>query len=93
MQLVPSLPLASSITLTLGHRLFIDPLDAHGVWWIALVPMALLISMAYKAVRLPTLDRYWQQVVSMTVQVTLAMLGLAAGSFILIELFVRAMNR
>lgn len=93
MPLASSLPLATSVPLTLGHRFFIDPLDAHSVWWVALVPMAFLIAMAYKAVRLPTLDRYWQQVLSMTVQVTLAMLGLAAGSFILIELFVRAMNR
>ena len=78
--------------LTLGHRFFIDPLDLHSLWWLLLVPMSILIAMAYKAIRLPDLSRYWRQVASMSAQVVLAMIGLAAASFVIIELFVRHMS-
>jgi hypothetical protein len=78
--------------ITLAHRFFIDPLDVHAVWWLMLAPMALLISMAYKAIRLPTMDRYWPQVASMAVQIVLAMIGLAAACYVIIELFVARMS-
>lgn len=64
----------------------------HSLWWLTLLPMSVLIAMAYKAIRLPDLSRYWQQVASMAAQVVLAMIGLAAASFVIIELFVRRMS-
>lgn len=77
--------------LTLAVRLFIDPLDLHAWWWVLLVPMAWFLSMAYKAVRVPTLDDYWRQVTSMAVQVVLAMVALSVAAFLIIELFVQRM--
>ncbi len=78
--------------ITLAHRFFIDPLDVHSLWWLTLLPIALFISMAYKAIRLPTMDRYWPQVASMAVQIVLAMIGLAAACYVIIELFVARMS-
>jgi membrane protein YdbS with pleckstrin-like domain len=77
---------------TLAHRFFIDPMDVHALWWLTLLPIALFISMAYKAIRLPTMDRYWPQVASMAVQIVLAMIGLAAACYVIIELFVARMS-
>ncbi len=78
--------------VTLAHRFFIDPLDLHALWWLMLLPIAVFISMAYKAIRLPNLDRYWPQVASMAVQIVLAMIGLAAACFVIIEMFVARMS-
>ncbi|MCC6284701.1 MAG: hypothetical protein IT439_05280 [Phycisphaerales bacterium] len=57
---------------------FVDPLNLHAQWFLLLVPLALFVSMAYKAVRLPTLAGYWRQVGIMSTQIVvgMAMLGL-----------------
>jgi hypothetical protein len=66
---------------------FIDPIHIHGTWWIFLLPMALGIAIVYKAVRLPTLDRYLWHVAVMTAQIVLGMLLLAAASYLLVIVF------
>ena len=60
---------------------FIDPISAFNVgfeawWYFTLVPLAFFLSMAYKGVRVKTMDRYWSQVAIMTTQVVLGILGL-----------------
>lgn len=72
----------------LAWRPFIDPLEVHAAWWLFLVPLALGISLAYKAVRLPTLEHYWRQVGLMTAQIVLAMVLLGAATFLFIEYLV-----
>lgn len=72
----------------LAHRPFIDPLDVHAYWFLLLIPMAVLISMTYKAVRLHSMDRYWREVGTMTAQVVLGLFALGMASFLLIELVV-----
>lgn len=64
---------------------FIDPIDAHAWWFLLLIPMALGISMVYKAVRLRSLDRYWRKVFAMAAQIVVALIVLGAGFYILIE--------
>lgn len=39
--------------MTLLFRPFLDPIELHGLWWVLLIPLALGISVVYKAVRLP----------------------------------------
>lgn len=39
--------------MTLLFRPFLDPIELHGLWWVLLFPLALGISVVYKAVRLP----------------------------------------
>lgn len=63
------------------YRPFIDPLDVAvpGVlayWYLLIIPLCFLISMAWKAVRVPSLSSYWRQVLVMTCQSLAAMLGL-----------------
>jgi hypothetical protein len=76
-------------SLTLALRPFLDPLNVHDVWWLFLAPMALGISIVYKAVRLPTLERYWLHVFVMVAQIILGMLGLAIASYLFVEVYVR----
>ncbi|MEQ9094709.1 MAG: hypothetical protein RIE32_00435 [Phycisphaerales bacterium] len=73
-----SLPLA----LTLGWRPFIDPIDAHAWWFLLLIPIALLVSLSWKSVRIDDIKRLPRPVLVMTAQVILAMLGLGLAAFI-----------
>jgi hypothetical protein len=63
-----------------AYRPLIDPLDLvvdlQSFWYLLIIPLCFLISMAWKAVRVPDLSTYWKQVVVMTGQSLLAMLGL-----------------
>lgn len=69
-----------------GYRPFLDPLPLHDVWWLTLIPLALGISVAYKAIRVSDMSRYWRQVGLMTAQIIAGMIGLAAIVFIVVEI-------
>jgi hypothetical protein len=65
---------------------FLEPLPgASRVWWLFLLPLSFLLSMAWKAVRLPKLDHYWRDVFSMTGQIIAAVVALAIGLYILVQ--------
>ncbi len=66
-------------------RPFVDPINAHRSWYLLLIPMAILITMVYKAVRLPELDRYWRQVAVMSVQIVLGIIALGAAIYLFIQ--------
>jgi uncharacterized membrane-anchored protein len=74
--------------LQLAWRPFLDPIDAHGVWYLFLVPLALGISIAYKAVRVGDMRSYWKDVAVMTTQIILAMIALAIASYVIILVIV-----
>lgn len=74
--------------LTLGWTPLIDPIDAHGVWYLLLVPLCLLISVAYKAARCGDMRRYPRQVLVMTAQVLLGMVLLAVATFVVLTVIV-----
>jgi hypothetical protein len=66
------------MNMLLGYIPFVHPINAVHEWWLLLlVPLAFGISVTYKAVRMKTLEEYWRQVLVMTVQIVLAMIGLA----------------
>lgn len=71
--------------LFLAWRPFLDPIDAHGVWWALLFPLAFFISIAYKGVRVGDLSFYWKQVAMMTAQIIIGMFSLGFVSFLFIE--------
>lgn len=54
-------------------------------WWAWIVPMVLGVSMIWKAIRVPRMDRYWPEVARMSGQVLVGMLGLAAGLMLLVR--------
>ena len=65
---------------------FLEPLNwFHRWWYLLLIPLAFGISVAYKAIRVPTLKGDWWQVGLMTTQIVLGVLGLG----ILVALFVQ----
>jgi uncharacterized membrane protein YhaH (DUF805 family) len=66
-------------------RPFLDPVIIHDSWYLLIIPMAFLMSMAYKAVRCHDMRRYWRAVIAMTIQVVLGMIALGAGFWMLIE--------
>jgi len=69
----------------LAYTPLLDPLAMDHLWWMLLVPIALGIAVTYKAVRLPTMDHYWREVIVMALQIILGMVALGAASFIFIE--------
>lgn len=66
----------------LAWRPFIDPIDAHAWWFMLLLPIAFLVSLAWKAVRVDDIKRLPRPVIVMMVQVILAMLGLGLAAFL-----------
>lgn len=71
-------------SLTLAWRPFLDPLNLHSYWYLLLIPLALGISVAYKAVRVRSMKGYWRQVGMMTVQIVAGIVGLGALSYFLL---------
>lgn len=70
--------------MTLAYAPFIDPINFHDWWFTLLAPISLGISIAYKAVRVPDLRSYWRQVVVLTVQIVLSMIGLGIGAYLFV---------
>ena len=71
------------------YRPFIDPLTIHDQWYLLLIPMALGIAIVYKAVRLPTLERYWRHVLIMSTQIVMGMILLGAASYLVVVVYAR----
>ena len=72
---------------------FLEPINALQAWWYMLiVPLAFGISVIYKAMRLPRMARFWRQVALMTTQIVLAMVALAIGLAVLIQLVIPVLS-
>lgn len=65
---------------------FVSPIPPPGaMWWLLIVPLIAAISMVWKAVRLPSLERYWAAVIVMTAQVLVGMAVLGAALLLLVR--------
>jgi len=84
---VTILSLAQGLTLAQGWRPFLDPVNAHPVWYLFILPISFFIAVAYKAVRVKTFTGYWQSVLVMTVQIIAGMLALAAAFYVLVQVY------
>jgi hypothetical protein len=69
------------------YRPFIDPIDAQSYWFALLIPLALGIAIAYKAVRMPDMNGYPRQVLFMTVQIILGMVALALAFYLFVLVY------
>lgn len=69
----------------LAYTPLLDPIDANQGWWFMLPPLALLIAVVYKALRLPSLRGYWWRVLVMALQIIVAMVLLGAGAYLFIQ--------
>jgi hypothetical protein len=75
--------------LMAGYIPFLDPINAFHVWWyLLLVPLSFGISVIYKALKMRNLDRFWQAVTMMTVQIVLAMVALAVVLVVLVQIVI-----
>lgn len=64
---------------------FLEPWPAAPrLWWALLLPLAFFLSMAWKAVRLPRMDRYWLSVFTMTGQIIAGVIGIAVALYVLV---------
>lgn len=73
----------------LAYVPFIDPLHGVNHWWyVLLLPLSFGIAVIYKAVRLPDLADFWRHVTAMTIQVVLAMIGLALFMVLLVQVLI-----
>ncbi len=70
-------------------RPFIDPIELHQWWFALLIPMAVMVSMTYKAIRKQTLERYWRDVMLMSAQIVVGMIALGAATYVLVFWFAR----
>ena len=77
---------------TLAYTPLIDPLDLHGAWFLLLPPLALLIAIAYKAVRIPDLSVYWKQTIFFTLQILAGIIGLYILSLLLVNVGLPALT-
>ena len=76
---------AAALTETLAWIPILEPMPwAHRIWWLFAIPLALGMTMAWKAVRLPSLEHYWRAVFVMTGQILLTIAGIAAGLFVIV---------
>ena len=68
---------------------FLDPINVfHDWWYLLLIPLSFGISVIYRALKVPNLDRYWRAVFTMTAQITLAMVGLGIALVVLVVLII-----
>ncbi|MFI4898194.1 MAG: hypothetical protein ACIARR_10245 [Phycisphaerales bacterium JB059] len=69
---------------TLAYTPFIDPIQAHDIWFLLLIPLAFLIAVGYKAVRTVNMRHYWRQVLMFTVQIVGGIVLLGLGAYLII---------
>lgn len=72
-------------TLILAWRPFLDPIDANAAWFLLLLPLALGIAVAYKAVRAPDMTTYWRQTALFALQIIGGIVGLYAAALVFLE--------
>jgi hypothetical protein len=64
---------------------FLQPAPgAQHWWWMLVIPTALGVSMAYKAIRVQNLAEWPKAVLKMTLQIIAAMVGIAVGLYLLV---------
>ncbi len=86
--LAQAVPGASSTPAEVGpYRPFIDPIDAQPYWFALLIPLAIGIAIAYKAVRLTDMQGYARQVAVMAVQIVLGMIALAIAFYLFVLVY------
>lgn len=81
--------LAQGVSPSMPYRPFIDPLPMHHYWWVFLIPLALGIAVAYKAVQMKDLAGYPRAVLVMALQIVLGMVALGVASYLLVAVYVR----
>ena len=70
---------------------FVSPMNwMQSIWYITLIPLALGISMIYKAIRVTHLRTYWTQVGMLTIQIVLTIVLLAIALIVFVRFIIPA---
>lgn len=76
----------SAALAPIGWIPFLEPMPAaHAAWWLSIIPIALGVSLAWKAVRLETIEGWQRAVAMMALQIVLAVVGIAIGLYLLVQ--------
>jgi hypothetical protein len=91
----PQPPATTTTTTATTHpyRPFLDPLPVASYWFALLIPIAILVSVTYKAVRSPSLNRFWPGVLFLSTKIILGVLALAAALYAFAEIYVTFFRR
>jgi hypothetical protein len=79
-----------SASAVLAWRPLLDPIALHEHWYILLVPLAVGIAIAYKAVRVPDPKHFWRPVAEFATMIVVGMAALGAATYLFVEVFVAA---
>ncbi|QQE09964.1 hypothetical protein JD969_10580 [Planctomycetota bacterium] len=66
------------MTAILAYRPFLDPLPIENIWMLFLIPLVLGVSLVYKTIRLPKLDRLLPATLMLSLQIIVFMVITAA---------------
>ena len=73
----------------LSYIPFLHPMNwLHDWWYLLVIPLSFGISVIYRAIRSPTLERFWRTVWLSTAQIVLAMIALAIVLIVLVQVVV-----
>ena len=75
-----------------GGTPFLDPMNVHAAWWFTALPLALFVSMAYKASKQRDMSTYWRGVSVMTASILVGMVGFAFGLHAIVEWIIPALR-
>ena len=80
------------MNIYLSYIPFLYPISLFHDWWYLLIlPLSIGISIIYKALRLGSLDHFWHNVVIMSIQIIMSMIGLAIALLILVQWIIPAL--
>lgn len=66
---------------------FLHPINWFQEWWyLLLLPLSFGISVIYRAVRMPSLEKFWRRVFVLNCQIVLAMIVLAIGLVLAVQI-------
>lgn len=77
--------------MMLAYTPFVDPIDLHGVWFWLLLPLGVLIAVAYKAVRVPDMSQFARQTVLFAAQIIFGIVGLYAAAIVTLNYILPAL--
>ncbi len=76
------------MSLVLAWRPFLDPIQIHDWWYLLLIPLALGISLTYRAVRQTSMDGYFRSVLSLAGQIVVGISALGVACYFVIIVLV-----
>lgn len=71
---------------------FLEPIRGIGnAWWLLSVPLIFGISVAYKAIRAQSIERFWAQVAWFSARIIAVMAALTLGLLVLVRIVLPAL--